>query len=70
MTEKQEIQLRLVCAALQGGISIENICYSLHEDKSGELSLWDIMNDIAPEHFPSETTCETPIKVNYNLAQA
>lgn len=29
MTEKQEIQLRLVCA---------------------------------PEHFPSETTCETPIK--------
>ena len=37
MTEKQEIQLRLVCA---------------------------------PEHFPSETTCETPIKVNYNRAQA
>lgn len=32
MTERQEIQLRLACAALQGGMSVEDILCGLTED--------------------------------------
>lgn len=60
MTERQEIQLRLACAALQGGMSVEDVYHSLYED--GEISLWDIMNEIAPEHFLSIADCETLAK--------
>lgn len=60
MTERQEIQLRLACAALQGGMSVEDVYYSLYE--GGEVSLWDIMNEIAPEHFLSIADRETLAK--------
>lgn len=62
MTEEQEIQLRLACAALQGGMSVEDVYYSLYEDEDGEVSLWDIMNEIAPEHFLSIADRETLAK--------
>ena len=52
MTERQEIQLRLACAALQGGMSAENVYYSLYQDEEN-AGLWDIMNEIAPDLFPS-----------------
>lgn len=52
MTEKQEIQLRLACAALQGGMDVEDVYYSLFED-STKPGLWDIMNEIAPDLFLS-----------------
>lgn len=52
MTERQEIQLRLACAALQGGMSVEDILCGLTEDEEN-ISLWDIMNEIDSELFPS-----------------
>lgn len=52
MTERQEIQLRLACAALQGGMSAEDVFYGLTEDEEN-VSLWDIMNEIDSELFPS-----------------
>lgn len=52
MTAKQEIQLRLACAALQGGMSAEDVYYSLYQDYE-QAGLWDIMNEIAPDLFPS-----------------
>jgi hypothetical protein len=52
MTERQEIQLRLACAALQGGMSAEDVYYSLYQDDE-QAGLWDIMNEIAPDLFLS-----------------
>lgn len=52
MTERQEIQLRLACAALQGGMSAEDVFYGLTEDEES-ISLWNIMNEIDSELFPS-----------------
>lgn len=52
MTERQEIQLRLACAALQGGMSAEDVFYGLTEDEEN-VSLWDIMNEIDSKLFPS-----------------
>lgn len=52
MTERQEIQLRLACAALQGGMSAEDVFYGLTEDEES-TDLWDIMNEIDSELFPS-----------------
>ena len=52
MTERQEIQLRLACAALQGGMSVEDVYYGLFQDEES-AGLWDIMNEIAPDLFLS-----------------
>lgn len=52
MTERQEIQLRLACAALQGGMSAEDVYYNLYQDDK-QAGLWDIMNEIAPDLFLS-----------------
>lgn len=50
MTERQEIQLRLACAALQGGMSVEDVLDGMNE--WSRVGLWDIMNEIAPDLFP------------------
>lgn len=42
MTERQEIKLRVACAALQGGMSAEDVYYSLYQDEEN-----------APDLFPS-----------------
>lgn len=52
MTEMQEIKLRVACAALQGGMSAEDVYYSLYQDEEN-AGLWDIMKEIAPDLFPS-----------------
>lgn len=52
MTERQEIKLRVACAALQGGMSAEDVYYSLYQDEEN-AGLWDIMKEIAPDLFPS-----------------
>lgn len=49
MTDKQEIMLRLACAALQSGMSMKEVYSSLFEGEN--YSLWDIANVIAPDLF-------------------
>lgn len=69
MTERQEIKLRVACAALQGGMSAENVFYGLSEDEK-EVSLWDIMYEIAPEHFLSAADRREQAKLAKDKSQS
>lgn len=46
MTTRQEILLRLACAALQGGMSISKVYQSI--DGTDDEHLWDIA-DVIPD---------------------
>lgn len=65
MTTRQEILLRLACAALQGGMSVEEVFDNIEGVAEGGYSLWDIANilpdigfdaDIPPKKDTKSTT--------------
>lgn len=48
MTTRQEILLRLACAALQGGMSISKVYQSIDGTDDEHYTLWDIA-DVIPD---------------------
>lgn len=57
MTTRQEILLRLACAALQGGMSISKVYQSIDGTDDEHYTLWDIADaDTPPEKDTKSTT--------------
>lgn len=52
MIDKQEVLLQLACAALQGGMSVEEVYEGMDGGDNGDYTLFDIANAIYPEAFP------------------
>lgn len=61
MTTRQEILLRLACAALQGGMSISKV-YQNGTDE--HYTLWDIA-DVIPDTPPEKDTKSTTNKKKF-----
>lgn len=60
MTTRQEILLRLACAALQGGMPIRDVCRSVEGiGKDNIYTLWDIANVIPDVEFGADDA-DTP----------
>lgn len=54
MTTRQEILLRLACAALQGGMSISKVYQSIDGTDDEHYTLWDIADVISDADTPPE----------------
>lgn len=58
MTTRQEILLRLACAALQGGMSISKVYQSIDGTDDEHYTLWDIADVIPDIEFDADTPPE------------
>lgn len=65
MTTKQEILLRLACAALQGGMPISKVYRSI-EGIDEHYTLWDIAAVIPDIEFDEDTPPEKDTKSTTN----
>lgn len=65
MTTRQEILLRLACAALQGGMSISKVYQSI-DGTDEHYTLWDIANVIPDIEFDAGTPPEKDTKSTTN----
>lgn len=64
MTTRQEILLRLACAALQGGMSIDEVCDSIQDIKEdNDSSLWDIADILPCVEFDADIPSEKDIEL-------
>lgn len=64
MTTRQEILLRLACAALQGGMSIDEVCGSIQDIKGdNDSSLWDIADILPCVEFDADIPSEEDIEL-------
>ena len=64
MTTRQEILLRLACAALQGGMSISKVYQSIDGTDDEHYTLWDIADVIPDIEFDADTLSQPLIKRN------
>lgn len=62
MTTRQEILLRLACAALRGGMSISKVYQSIDGTDDEHYTLWDIADVIPDIEFDADTPPEKDTK--------
>lgn len=66
MTTRQEILLRLACAALQGGMSVEEVYDNIEGVAEGGYSLWDVANMLPDIEFDADTPPKKDTKSTTN----
>lgn len=54
MIDKKEVLMRLACAALQGGMPLEEIVDGLTNTGQSDYIIWDIAHIIYPNTFGEE----------------
>lgn len=64
MTTRQEILLRLACAALQGGMSISKVYQSIDGTDDEHYTLWDIADVIPDIEFDAPPEKDTKSTTN------